>query len=195
MRDLTYYVACSVDGFIAHNSGSHDGFSQEDDYIADIAVEFPETFPAQFRAALNIEADNQHFDTVLMGRRTYKVGLDAGISNPYPHLKQYVFSRSLEKSPDEGVELVSDDAIARVKTLKNESGKGIWLCGGAMLATALFNEKLIDRLILKVNPFLMGSGISLFAGVIKQTPLMLTAHKIYTNGVSRLDYQIGDHQQ
>ena len=26
MRELTYYAACSVDGFIAHTDGSHDSF-------------------------------------------------------------------------------------------------------------------------------------------------------------------------
>jgi hypothetical protein len=28
MRLLTYFVACSVDGFIAHTDRSHDGFSK-----------------------------------------------------------------------------------------------------------------------------------------------------------------------
>ena len=77
-----------------------------------------------------------------------------------------------------------------MQNLKNESGKDIWLCGGANLATQLFTNSLIDQLILKINPFLMGSGIRLFSGVIPQTALKLTDHKIYENGVALLHYEV-----
>ncbi|MBN8564978.1 MAG: hypothetical protein J0L70_31185 [Leptolyngbya sp. UWPOB_LEPTO1] len=62
-----------------------------------------------------------------MGRRTYEVGLKEGITSPYPHLKQYVVSRSLKESPDPAVELVSSDEIALIQMLKQHSGKDIWL--------------------------------------------------------------------
>ena len=190
MRELTYYVACSVDGFIAHNNGSHDGFSQDSEYLADIFTSFPETVPSHLRDAMNIRGENKCFDIVLMGRKTYEIGLKEGITNPYSHLKQYLFSRSMKESPDENVELVSENAIELVTGLKNEAGKGIWLCGGADLAATLFANHLIERLILKVNPFLMGSGIPLFSEVISQTALELTNRKIYENGVLLLDYRV-----
>jgi dihydrofolate reductase len=113
-----------------------------------------------------IDAENQWFDTVLMGRKTYDVGFKAGVTNPYPHLQQYLFSKSLKVSPDEQVTLVLEDTVQFVEQLKQLPGKGIWLCGGANLASSLFAAGLIDRLILKVNPFLMGEGIPLFADVI-----------------------------
>jgi dihydrofolate reductase len=190
MRELIYYVACSVDGFIAHKDGSHDGFLPEGEHIADIIQSFPETIPAHFRDALGIDAENQWFDVVLMGRKTYEVGLKENITNPYPHLKQYLFSRRLKTSPDAQVELVSQDAVSLVRRLKQESGKGIWLCGGADLATTLFSANLVDQLILKVNPFLMGSGIPLFADKIPQTALELTYSKVYKNGVLRLHHRV-----
>lgn len=190
MRELTYYVACSIDGFIAHQDGSHDGFAQDEEYIADLVKTFPETFPAHWREVMDIQADNQWFDIVLMGRKTYEVGLNAGLTNPYPHLKQYLFSQTMKASPDKDIELISENAITLVKSLKEGTGKDIWLCGGANLATTLFAENLIDKLILKVNPFLMGLGIPLFSEVIKQTALELNDNKLYDNGVLRSHYRV-----
>jgi dihydrofolate reductase len=190
MRKLTYYVACSVDGYIAHTDGSHDGFSQDNKYLADLFASFPETVPSHLRDLMGIQTENQCFDVVLMGRKTYEVGLKEGITNPYSHMKQYLFSRSMEKSPDENVELVCENAVELVTRLKGQTGKGIWLCGGANLATMLFAHNLIDQLILKVNPFLMGSGISLFSGVIPQTALEVTNTRLYDNGVLMLHYRV-----
>jgi dihydrofolate reductase len=190
MRKLTYYVACSVDGFIAHTDGSHDGFSQDSEYFADLFASFPETVPSHMRDLMGIHAENKYFDVVFMGRNTYEIGLKDGVTSPYSHMKQYLFSRSMQHSPSENVELVSENAIELVTTLKNESGQGIWLCGGANLAATLFTNHLIDRLILKVNPFLMGSGIPLFSGAIQQTALELTDRQIYDNGVLLLYYSV-----
>jgi dihydrofolate reductase len=190
MPELTYCVACSLDNFIAHHDDTHDGFCFDRDYLMDLAAQFPDTFPVHLRSMFGIDAENQWFDTVLMGRKTYDVGFKAGVTNPYPHLQQYLFSKSLKVSPDEQVTLVLEDAVQFVEQLKQQPGKGIWLCGGASLASTLFSAGLIDRLILKVNPFLMGEGIPLFAGVIPQTALTLTDQKIYDNGVVILHYQI-----
>lgn len=190
MRELTYYVACSVDGFIANTNDSLNGFSQDSEYLEDLFISFPETVPSHFREVMNIKAENKWFDVVLMGRKTYEVGLRDGVTSPYSHLRQYLFSRTISESPDENVELVSDNVVEFVTNLKGEVGKGIWLCGGATLATTLFANKLIDRLILKINPFLMGSGIPLFSGVIQQTALELTSSKIYENGVLVLHYAV-----
>jgi hypothetical protein len=68
MRQLKYYVACTVDRFIAHPDGTHDGFPIEGEHFADLIATFPETFPAQFRDVLGISGENKCFDSVLMGR-------------------------------------------------------------------------------------------------------------------------------
>lgn len=172
MRKLKYYVACSVDGFIARKDGSFNDFILDGEVVNDYIQSL------------------QLFDIVLMGRKTYEVGLKEGKTNPYPMMRSYVFSRTMKESPDEQVELVSENAIALVKSLKNETGKDIYLCGGANLATMLFSENLIDEISLKVNPFLMGSGIPLFGEVINKTPLQLTDSKIYENGVVLLHYRV-----
>ncbi|MGB3755883.1 MAG: dihydrofolate reductase family protein [Rivularia sp. (in: cyanobacteria)] len=172
MRKVKYYVACSVDGFIARKDGSFNDFVFEGEVVNDYIESF------------------KLFDIVLMGRKTYEVGLKEGKTNPYPMMKSYVFSRSMKQSPDENVRLVSENGIELVKSLKNEAAKDIYLCGGANLATMLFAENLIDEIILKINPFVMGSGIPLFGEVIKPTALKLTNSKIYESGVVLLHYQV-----
>ncbi len=188
MSELKYYVACTVDGFIAREDGSFDFFLAEGEHFTDLLASFPETIPAHLRDALGVRAGNKWFDAVLMGRRTYEVGSKVGVTNPYPQMKQYLFSRTLRESPDEHVELISGDAIAAVKELKKQTGKDIWLCGGGDLATTLFSE--IDELILKMNPVLLGSGIPLFSGAIKQTALELIDSKSYGNGFMLIRYRL-----
>lgn len=119
MRALKYYVACTVDGFIAHADGSFDGFLPEGEHVADFLGSY------------------KWFDTVLMGRKTYEVGLRDGKTNPYPMLRSYVFSRAMKASPDPNVTLISQNAAEVVRGLRRESGKDIWLCGGADLAATL----------------------------------------------------------
>ncbi len=190
MRTLTYFVACSIDGFIAHTDGSHDGFSQDSEYLSDMFAAFPETVPSHLRDLMGIQTENKWFDTVLMGRKTYEIGLKEGVTSPYSHMKQYLFSRDMQVSPDDNVELVSENSIEFIEALKREPGKGIWLCGGGNLAAALFKNRLIDQLILKVNPFLMGVGIPLFSEEIQQAVLELSDRKVYDNGVLLLHYRV-----
>ncbi|MEU6127269.1 dihydrofolate reductase family protein [Streptomyces sp. NPDC047123] len=166
MRKLTYFIAVSLDGFIAGPDGSDptgpDGFwPVAEDYVRHLAGTYPETLPAPARAALGITAEGTCFDTVLEGRRTYQIGLDAGLTNAYPHLRHLVFSRTLTESPDAGVELVATDPVEKVRELKREDGKDIWLCGGGELAGVLRGE--IDRLVVKLSPLTLGSGTPLFA--------------------------------
>jgi dihydrofolate reductase len=188
MRPLTYFVACTADGFIADADGGFGAFLAEGDHIADQCAEYPETIPGHFRAPLGIDAPNRHFDTVLMGRATYEVGLPLGVTSPYPHMAQYVFSgTTAPASPD--VHHVRDDALATVRALKREPGLGIWLCGGGRLAATLL--PVIDLLVLKVHPVLLGDGIPLFAaGTSHATRMLLERSHVHASGVVRQHYRL-----
>ena len=190
MRELIYYVAATLDGFIARADGSYDAFPWDVAYGEDLAATFPETVAAPARSPEHIKLPNKWFDIVLMGRKTYDVGAQVGLTSPYPTLQQYVFSRSMKESPDPQVTLVSDDTVGVVRELKQGSGKAIWLCGGSELATVLFGADLIDKLIVKLNPVVFGTGIPLFASIDKPTTLEMTDSKIYPSGHSILHYQV-----
>ena len=184
MRSLVYFVACTVDGYIARHDGSFDFFGFEGPHVQDLLDEFPEMIPGHLRDAMGVREPNRRFDTVLMGRRTYEVGLPLGVTSPYPHLRQIVVSSTMTEPPDPAVELIRGDVVERVRALKAEPGADVWLCGAAGLAATLATE--IDELILKVNPIVLGSGIPLFAGQIGPRPLAVTEHRTYPNGFALL---------
>lgn len=187
-RRLVYYVACTADGFIAREDGSFDWFLFEGEHFADLIRKFPETFPAHLRRALGVTQAAQRFDTVLMGRKTYEVGLREGITSPYSPLRQFVVSTTMAESPDPSVELHNGKPLDLVHGLKSEQGKDIWLCGGSKLAAAVLPE--IDELILKINPVVIGSGIPLFAGLAGTRKATLVNHNVYSNGFILAHYAL-----
>lgn len=167
MRTLTYLVACSLDGFIGDPEGDASSMFQflDEEYVGHLAAEYPETLNTAGRRMVGIaDAPNKHFDTVIQGRASYQLGVDAGLPSPYGHLRQIVASRTMKTSPHPDVEIISGDLVARVRELKaEESPLGIWLCGGATVAGELIDE--IDELVIKSYPQVYGAGMPLFGGV------------------------------
>jgi dihydrofolate reductase len=186
MRKLTYFVGTTIDGFIAGPDGSVDFFPMEGPHVDWMIARYPETIPGHFRGQVGITAENAVFDTLVMGRATYEPALKVGITSPYPHLRQYVVSRTLAESPDPAVEIVSGDPLAKVRELKQEDGKGIWLCGGGQLAGALRPE--IDELVIKLYPIVAGAGTPLFAGEFEPGFFELTESETFENGAAALTY-------
>jgi dihydrofolate reductase len=162
LRKLSYLVATSIDGFIGDSGGDGEFFTKylDDEYLEYSLAELPETLPTFVRKHFGADdRPNRRYDTTIMGRGTYAVGLPQGFTSPYAHLKQYVVSRSIEQVPEPEVELVSGDVVAEVQELKRQEGLGIWLCGGADLAGQLVDE--IDELVIKTYPCFLGKGMPL----------------------------------
>ena len=159
MRELVYYVAVSIDGYIAGPDGEFDAFIFEGDHIEFITAELPDAIPTHIAEELGIAQRREWFDTVLMGAGTYAVGLSDAPS-PYRHLKQYVFTHR-DLAPQVNLTVTAEDPATLVRELKAQEGADIWLCGGGNLAAQLDGE--IDRLVLKRNPIVFGAGIPLFA--------------------------------
>jgi dihydrofolate reductase len=187
MRELTYYAATSLDGRIAAPDGGFDAFPTTGDHMEMIVREWRDTVVAPALEALGLCADGTKFDAVVMGWLTYEAGLPYGVVDPYPHLEQVVFSRShgQDEVPD-NVRIVSGDPVAEVQRLKREDGVGVWLCGGGRLAAALVDE--IDRMVLKVNPVVLGDGVPLFAGGYDARAFELVRSTPYTSGVVVSEY-------
>ncbi|MGW0802075.1 dihydrofolate reductase family protein [Nonomuraea sp. NPDC002799] len=187
MRKLVYYVAISIDGYIAGPHGEIDFYPLADDMAADLTENFPETVPTHIRTQIGLDRPNQRFDTVIMGRGTYQPALDIGVTSPYAHLRQYVVSNTIKGIEDPAVELVAGDPIDLVRSLKQEDGdQDVWLCGGGNLAAHLLPE--IDELIVKSYPVVAGTGISAFDGEFRPTVFSLTGTRTFSNGTIVLTY-------
>ncbi|QLE73169.1 dihydrofolate reductase [Streptomyces rectiverticillatus] len=189
MRKLTYFVGASIDGFIADPDGGFDFLMAHvtEDFVPHLAAEYADALPTPARAAFGVaDAPNTRFDTVLMGRGTYAPGQAEGLTSPYAHLRQIVFSSSLTTSPDPAVEVTTEDPVELVRRLKQEDGLGIWLCGGGDLAGRLLPE--IDELIVKQCPVVAGSGVPLFRAGFSPCTFRLTDSRVFERGNVVLTY-------
>ncbi|MDT0394364.1 MULTISPECIES: dihydrofolate reductase family protein [Streptomyces] len=185
MRKLTYYIACSIDGFIGDPQGDASAMFAfvDEEFFGFLAAEYPETIPTPGRRQTNIDhLPNKRFDTIVQGRASYDLALREGVTSPYAHLREYVASRTLGESPDPNVEIIADDLPGRVRALKAEdSAYGVYLCGGAEIAGELLDE--IDELIIKTYPIVQGSGMPMFAAGFSITQFALESVRTFGNGV------------
>ena len=162
MGKLVYFISLTLDGFIAGPGDEVEFFEGSEDYMRHMVTTYAELMPGHARDQLGLaQTPPSRFGTVVMGRRTYDPGLQMGITSPYPHLRQVVFSRTLT-SPDPQVTVTAADPLATVRELKaSDDGLDIYLAGGGQLAAALLPE--IDELIIKRYPAIAGTGIRAFA--------------------------------
>ena len=150
MRRLVYFVAVTLDGFIAGPDGGDPSGSDflpvTPDLVEHLVSTWPETLPGPAREAMGLSGAGTHFDTVVEGRGSYDVGLAAGLLDAYPHLRHLVVSTSLADRDDLPVEVVTGDPVERVRQLKAEDGLDIWLVVGGTLAQALrvLGDKVVE---------------------------------------------------
>ncbi|GBE29671.1 MAG TPA: dihydrofolate reductase [Bacteroidetes bacterium] len=172
MRNVSLYIATSLDGKIAGKDGELDWLS----YL-----------PNELKSDYGYKAFMARVDTILMGRKTWDQVLSFGGTYPYPGLKGYVFSREKHKSKIKSVKYLSDDPAQFVNKLKAKSGKTIWLIGGAELVSELLAADLIDEIILTIVPVILGTGIPLFHQHPEQW-YDLTKSESFDNGFVQMTY-------
>lgn len=174
MRKVSLFIAMSLDGYIADSKGGVDWLKGQgnDDENIDTYSEFI-----------------KNIDTILMGWNTYyqvvtELSPEKWIYNDFT---TYIITHK-EYPSSEKIRFVSVDPIDLVKSLKEEKGKDIWICGGANLVQQFVNADFIDDYYITVIPTLLGSGIRLFEHAKYEIRLKLLKTQSY-NGMTDLIYK------
>ena len=175
MAQIIYYVAISIDGFIAGPNDDASGFTAAGDGVA------------------RYLEDLKDFKTVIMGRRTYEFGYKYGLEPgrpAYPHMQHYLFSKTLRFENQSDQLTICDMDLKIIKDLKKKSESDIYLCGGGMFAGWLLENEMIDVLKIKLNPLILGDGIRLFGTSSKEYQLKLMQNEVFDDGLSIITYHI-----
>ena len=176
MRKIIAGFATTIDGFI-------EGPNREIDWIIYDQEQFKE-----------LEEDWKKIDAMFHGRKTYEASLKMKdevteeMVNSFAHMKQYVFSKTLDKVEDNYI-LVKGDLKTEVEKIKNEPGGEIAVFGGAELLSSLLNLDLIDELSLAICPVLLGKGKAFFQHIEKRIDWKVKEVKTYTSGLISITYQ------
>ena len=135
---------------------------------------------------------------ILLGRTTYEMFAPAWSTRTaeedpgapfFNDTRKYVVSSTLRSADDWQNSTVfggyDPQAIGR---LKDEVDGGIYISGSGTLVRALLCDGLVDELHLLVYPIVLGSGAKLFPDGAARTPLALSGHEAFENGVLHLTY-------
>lgn len=122
------------------------------------------------------------------GRRTFEV---VGASGPGFGDKQVIVaSRTLSAGDHPGVEVVRDGLESRVRELRSEPGRDIWLYGGGALLSQLLERDIVDTIEPAIIPILLGGGVPFLAVPSVRRRLKLTAQRVYPSGMVLLEYEV-----
>jgi dihydrofolate reductase len=125
-------------------------------------------------------------DALLYGRRTWQ-GMAAAwperAGDPFADrmnaIPKYVVTDTLgddELTWNNTTRIPGDEALARIRELRDADGGGLVVMGSATLARTLLQEGLVDELKLMIEPVLLGGGKSIFPddGALRTLELVST---------------------
>jgi dihydrofolate reductase len=171
VTEIIYYVAASLDGYIATPDGGVDWLSayntEDEDY--------------------GYSAFYKSVDALVEGSKTYEQALGFG-EWPHPGKPCWVCTRRALETHHSEVKFTSGDPEEVVAELRRLGLGRVWLVGGAQLAASFRKLGLIDQYIVSVIPTVLGSGISLFGSPGPQENLRLIDCKRFPSGLVQLSY-------
>ena len=173
MPEVIYYVATSLDGYIA---------------TADGGVEWLSRFHAagEDHGAGELQAS---VDALLLGSHTYEFALNLG-QWPSPDKLSCLFTRRKLPILHPSITLTAQTPREVVALLASRGLRRAWLMGGGKLAASFHADRLISRYSISVFPVLLGSGIPLFAPhASPPDALRLVSAKPYKSGIVQVVYE------
>lgn len=170
---VTYYVASSIDGYIAKENG-------DVSWLDDLGISMEETGYDQFFSSV---------DGLVMGRNTYDFVFDYG-TWPYKDKPTWVCS-STELNVMEGCHLQKAIKPRDVVKEANELGlKHLWLVGGGKLAGSFIQNKLLTHLSISQMPIILGTGIKVVDGLNESVRLKAENIQRHQSSFTQLEFEI-----
>jgi dihydrofolate reductase len=186
LRKLKLQVEMSIDGCIAGPNDEMDWLVLDDDKLNEYVNELTDTV-----------------GTIILGRKMTDVFIsywsDAMSKPDEPwnafakkmiEIPKVVFTKTLSKSEWINTDVATGDLKDEITKLKSQNGKDIIVYGGASFDSSLIKEKLIDEFYLFINPFLMGTGKTIFKGLREIQKLTLIESIAFESGVVLLHYEV-----
>jgi len=119
-----------------------------------------------------VEEVGQQSEALLQGRRTYQVSAEAwpersgGFADWINKAQKYVVSDTLSPADvaawNPTTIIRGADLLGEVSALRKRSGGDIYVYGSLSLARTLLAAKMVDELILMIEPITLGGGKTLF---------------------------------
>jgi dihydrofolate reductase len=172
---VIYYVAASVDGYIATMDGGIEWLAPFEGTSEDYGY-------AEFYDSV---------EAVLLGRRTYETSL-AFDEWPYPRKPCWVFSHGNIRSLSADVIRTAQGPLQVMDHMEKSGIKRAWLVGGGALAASFRAEGLITEYIITIVPVVLGAGVPLFTDPGPPERLQLVEAKSYPKGLVQLRYSRGE---
>jgi dihydrofolate reductase len=187
MRKIIYWVHTSVDGFVDGPNGEFD---------------WPTMGP---ELSAYSDSLDERVDTLLFGRPVWQMMVGfwptAETMSQDPHVLRFapfwraapkiVFSHNYE-GDEWASRVIRDDLQAQVTALKAEPGADLLLTGGAALAAALTDHRLIDEYHVAVHPVVLGGGRKLFGDSKERLNLRATDSRLVDGQVVVTNYRLAD---
>lgn len=104
-------------------------------------------------------AESKKHGVIIMGENTFKT-----FKKPLPGRLNVVFSyENKETSNYENLKYVNDEPENVLQDLEKKGYKSVLLGGGAIINSLFLEKKLINEIIITIEPKLFGQGLSIFA--------------------------------
>lgn len=148
------------------------------------------------RAAI-LEIYGRLFDLVL-GRKTYDIWAtywphqpdDNPIARAINTARKHVASRGRPKLDWRNSQLLGEDVVASLRTLKSQDGPDLFVPGSSDLLQTLWKASLVDAFSVLIYPVILGRGKRLFGDGATPAGLKLTRSQTSSTGVTLAWYEV-----
>lgn len=179
---IQYYVAATLDGFIA----------TEDDSLEWLfpLANFEETSYPEFITQVGALAMGAStYEWILRNAET--VAAETGSAWPYTEPTWVFTHRSLPAIPGADIRFVSGPVKTVESDMRAAAGdKNIWIVGGGDLAGQFYDEGMLDELIIQIGSVTLGRGKPLFPRRLLNPVLQLSAVRQLGPGMVELRYDV-----